>query len=56
MIHQVTSITILSGKEQEAEQLMLKAAAIVNQKYPGANSHILRNLDGKGNQIHIMDT
>ncbi len=56
MIYQVGSINMMPGKEQEAEQLMLKLAAFVKQKFPGVNSQILRNFDGKGNQIHIIDT
>ncbi len=56
MIHQVSSINMMPGKDKEAEQVMVKIAAIVNQKYPASNSHIVRNLDGKGNQIHIIDT
>jgi len=55
MIYQVSSINIMPGKDQEVEQLMLKIAAIVNQQHPGANARILRNFDGKRNQIHIMD-
>ncbi len=56
MIEQVASANILPGKEKEAEQVMVKFAAIVNQKYPEANSHILRNIDGKGSRIYIVDT
>ncbi len=56
MIHQVGSTNMLPGKEKEAEQLLLKFAALVNQLNPGANAHVLRNLDGKRNQIHLIDT
>lgn len=56
MIHQVGSVNILPGKEREAEQLLLKFAALVNQINPGANAQVLRNLDGKRNQIHLIDT
>ena len=56
MIHHVASANIVAGKEKEAEQWLLKVAAFVNQKFPGANSQVLRHFDGKGNRIHLMDT
>ena len=36
--------------------MLLKVAAFVNQKFPGVNSHILRNFDGKGNRMRILET
>lgn len=47
---------IVPGKEMEAEQAMLKFAAIVNQHYPQANSHVLRNITGQGSWIYVVDT
>jgi hypothetical protein len=56
MIEHVASANILPGKEKEVEQAMVKFAAIVNQHYPQAHSHIVRNIDGKGSRIYIVDT
>lgn len=56
MIEHVATGNIVPGKEMEAEQAMLKFAAIVNQHYPQANSHVLRNIDGKGSRIYVVDT
>jgi hypothetical protein len=56
MIHHVASITMLPGQAKHAEQWLSKVAAFVTQKFPGTNSHILRNFAGKGHQIHIFET
>lgn len=55
MIHHVASANIVPGKAKQAEQFLLKVAAFVNQKFPGTDSHVLRNFDGKGNRIHILE-
>jgi hypothetical protein len=56
MVYHVFSANTVPGKDKAAEQFLLKVAAFVNQKFPGVNSHILRNFDGKSNRMHIVET
>lgn len=43
------------GKEKEAEQLLLQAAACVNKKHPSANVQVMRNISGQSEGILFVD-
>lgn len=56
MIYHVVSIQIAPGKTVEATQWALKAAAYINQKFPTAKAHILRNINGNTGEVHYVET
>jgi len=56
MVYHVVSAEISPGKRQEAEQFVLKMAAYVNQRFPGANAHVIKNINGNQDNMHYVET
>lgn len=56
MINHVASGTIVPNKDKEAVQWLLKLAAYVNKKFPGANVQIARNINGTNDRAHYRET
>jgi hypothetical protein len=55
MVYNVISAQIAEGKRQEAVAWALKIAAYNNQRFPGTNVQILRNINGYQDRLHYME-
>jgi hypothetical protein len=56
MIYSVRSAGIAAGKANEAIAWAVKVANWINEKYPGANVQVLRNVSGQLTQVHWLAT
>lgn len=54
MIYRVRTLNLTRTKVTEAHTLILKAAAYVNENFPGVTVEILRNVGGPVHQIHMV--
>jgi hypothetical protein len=56
MIYNVISGQIAEGKTKEAIAWAAKIAAYNNQRFPGTNVQILRNINGYQDRLHYIET
>ena len=56
MITFVRTLEISQGKGKEATEWLLKAAKLFKEHYPETNLQVMRNVGGKANQLHWVDT
>ncbi|MBV7332028.1 NIPSNAP family protein [Chloroflexi bacterium TSY] len=53
MIYHVVTMKVLPDKGNEAEQILLKAQAYLEEKNPVENAQFLRGIDDSSNRLHI---
>ena len=54
MIYRVRTMTLIPAKAAAVREVAVRAAAYVNERYPGIHVEILENISGPNDQIHMV--